>query len=358
MRRHATTNNAAQVLLRYRTARNYTTPAYVLPRVAEKLLFAGAMLSLYYGKGKDFSMANAPVLASLLFLSVLGPSCCAMIYLPSMSMERALFIRERNDGLYRPLVYLIFKLCDEGCLLVPVTAVAAAAVFLGCRLQGSFVLYWLVQLATLANGTGARPWGWRWLRCEQHHQLTWPAMHGCLLHSDAHTLPRCPASAHLAVLFAALFSLSLTHTHAALAFFLAAATPGLMVAMPLLSLTLVLKLLLCGFMIRTAALPVYWRWAVRLNFVHYGWRALMANQWAAQPQELQAQATAAGQVTSVLGYFGERQAPRVPDRASTCGGSQGHRRGRQRHGRWMGHTRCRRAQPADCACCHTPRPCT
>jgi hypothetical protein len=71
-----------QVLLWYRTMRNYCSPAYVLPRLCEKLLFAVVVLSLYHGKGADFSTLNAPVLSSLLFLSVLGPSCGAMIYLP------------------------------------------------------------------------------------------------------------------------------------------------------------------------------------------------------------------------------------------------------------------------------------
>jgi hypothetical protein len=30
-----------------------------------------------------------------------------------MGLEHALFIRERNDGLYRPVKYLLYKLLDE-----------------------------------------------------------------------------------------------------------------------------------------------------------------------------------------------------------------------------------------------------
>jgi hypothetical protein len=69
-------------------------------------------------------------------------------------MERALYIRERNDGLYRPVTYLLFKLMDELLMMAPVTAATTAAVFFACKLQGSYLLFWLVQYATLANGTG------------------------------------------------------------------------------------------------------------------------------------------------------------------------------------------------------------
>lgn len=71
-----------------------------------------------------------------------------------MAVERALYVRERNDGMYRPVVYLLYKMLDEFLLMVPVTAVSTAIMFLGCKLQGSFLLFWLVTLFTLANGTG------------------------------------------------------------------------------------------------------------------------------------------------------------------------------------------------------------
>lgn len=85
---------------------------------------------------------------------VLAPICAAMMFLPSMGTERALYIRERNDGLYRPLTYLLFKLLDELLIMAPVTAGSTAAVFYACQLQGSYLLFWLVHYATLANGTG------------------------------------------------------------------------------------------------------------------------------------------------------------------------------------------------------------
>eukprot|EP00775_Hariotina_reticulata_P008880 gene8880-9058_t len=211
-------SHLGQVLLQYRTLRNYSSPLYVAPRVLEKVLFALVVLSLYYGKGTDYSTLNIPLMASLLFLMVLAPMCSAVIYLPGMMLERALFIRERNDGLYRPVTYLVFKLLDELLLMAPVTAGTTAAVFYACSLQGSFLLFWLVHLGTLANGT-------------------------------------------------------------AMAYFLASLSHGLTEAMPVLCFFILVILLLCGFMIRVAAMPVYWAWAVKANLIHYGWGALLINQY-------------------------------------------------------------------------------
>eukprot|EP00878_Enallax_costatus_P025535 GHUV01027322.1.p1 GENE.GHUV01027322.1~~GHUV01027322.1.p1 ORF type:complete len:208 (+),score=58.81 GHUV01027322.1:56-625(+) len=153
-----------------------------------------------------------------------------------MGTERALYIRERNDGLYRPVTYLVFKLLDELLIMAPVTAGSTAAVFHACQLQGSWLLFWLVHYATLANGT-------------------------------------------------------------ALAYFLASITPSIMVAMPVLSFVLVLGLILCGFMIRVAAMPSYWSWAVKVNVVHYAWGALMINQYEGSKKS-----TLGG--INVLTYFG------------------------------------------------------
>lgn len=74
------------MLLQYRTARNYCSPTYTLPRVLEKLLFAVVVLSLYWDTGNDFSTLNVPVLSSLLFLMTLSPICSSIIYLPGKQL--------------------------------------------------------------------------------------------------------------------------------------------------------------------------------------------------------------------------------------------------------------------------------
>jgi hypothetical protein len=41
------------------------------------------------------------------------PAFGATAYMPSIMLERALFVRERNDGLYRVITYLVAKIIDE-----------------------------------------------------------------------------------------------------------------------------------------------------------------------------------------------------------------------------------------------------
>lgn len=53
----------------------------------------------------------------------------AASYVPAISLEKALFIRERNDGLYRPITYLLAKLFDEMFITLISSVVFAAIVF-------------------------------------------------------------------------------------------------------------------------------------------------------------------------------------------------------------------------------------
>jgi hypothetical protein len=75
-----------------------------------------------------------------------------------------LYCRERNDGLYRPVVYLAHKVVEELLLIAPVLAGTCAIVWYGVQLQGSFLLFWLISYATLANGIGESGDGCSWAR--------------------------------------------------------------------------------------------------------------------------------------------------------------------------------------------------
>ena len=71
-----------------------------------------------------------------------------------MAAERNLFTRERNDGLYHVITYLLFKMVEELLLVLCMTLPVAAWTFYGIGLQGQFVLFWLNSLVTLSNGIG------------------------------------------------------------------------------------------------------------------------------------------------------------------------------------------------------------
>lgn len=63
--------------------------------------------------------------------------------------------RERNDGLYRPVTYLAFKIAEEMVVVFLNSVVFSALVFFTLRLKGSFVFFWLVYLVTSSVGIGA-----------------------------------------------------------------------------------------------------------------------------------------------------------------------------------------------------------
>ena len=67
--------------------------------------------------------------------------------------------RERNDGLYRPITYLVAKMTEELTIFFFLSLVLTAVVFAPCKLGGSYVLFWLVNFVTTATGIGARTRG-------------------------------------------------------------------------------------------------------------------------------------------------------------------------------------------------------
>lgn len=144
--------HALWVLLKYRTSRNYRDPGYIMPRLADKVLFSFIIATLYLHVGKDLSSTNVVNLSSLVFISVVLPAYSASAYVPSLVLDRPLFLRERADGLYRVITYLVHRIVEEAALAIPLSVGVAALIFYPVELQGSFLAFWLVYLVTLLIG--------------------------------------------------------------------------------------------------------------------------------------------------------------------------------------------------------------
>jgi hypothetical protein len=164
-------------LLQYRAIMDYKNPAWVVPRMADKMLFGTLILTLYLGIGDDFSKVwqvsvhvytsqmhecshmmaqtdlhpcflafafqpNLTNLAASLFMWCALPAFASAGYSPSIVLERRLFYRERADGCYLVVTYLVYKLISELILAAFISLVFAAAVFYGVDYQGSFLLFW------------------------------------------------------------------------------------------------------------------------------------------------------------------------------------------------------------------------
>lgn len=81
-------------------------------------------------------------------------SCCGIEAVFALLMGSPACTRERNDGLYRVITYLVSKMLEELLLAVVASLIFSCIVFYGVRLQGEWVLFWLVYLVTLATGIG------------------------------------------------------------------------------------------------------------------------------------------------------------------------------------------------------------
>jgi len=170
------------------------------------------------GIGDTFTPDNVVNICAMLFMWTTLPAFGASSYVPQIVLERALFMRERADGLYRPMTYICAKMFDEMLLLLGVSLVFAAMVFYAVQLPGSFLLFWLVYLFTLGNGV-------------------------------------------------------------ILAYLISALSPNMEVANTILPVYVVTLLFFAGFLIRPEDIPAYWRWYTHINLMKYSWGALMLNHW-------------------------------------------------------------------------------
>jgi len=63
------------------------------------------------------------------------------------------------------------------------------------------------------------------------------------------------------------------------ALFLCGIAPNTTVAVALFPVTVILKMLVCGYMIAPDDIPVYWKWLHTISFLTYAFRALMINEF-------------------------------------------------------------------------------
>jgi hypothetical protein len=146
------------------------------------------------------------------------PAYGAASYVPAIVLERRLYMRERADGLYYAITYLLAKLLDELIVATLASLPLCAASFYAMDLQNSFALFWVVYLMVLYIGV-------------------------------------------------------------VLAYAIAAVSPNMDVANALLPVWVTIQLLWAGFVSTTAAMPVWWKWFSYIDFLRYAWGALMVNQF-------------------------------------------------------------------------------
>lgn len=72
---------------------NYQDPKFLGGRIMDKLLGAATLIVLYKGVGRNGDPANLINISSLLYMYTVLPGFAAISYMPSLVLERPLYIR-------------------------------------------------------------------------------------------------------------------------------------------------------------------------------------------------------------------------------------------------------------------------
>jgi len=234
--RRATNTNflfALKTILKFRMRRDFRDPAYLGPRIVDKLAVTLITFTLYWKLGRPLlhnppdsdveartlQYAAAQSIGAMLFMQTILPAFAASTYTPSLVLERTTFYRERADGLFTPFCYLASKLVGELTIAFCNCVVFGALVFYLVNLDGSYPLFFLVNFCTTSIGI-------------------------------------------------------------ALGYFCAAVSPNMEVANAILPAYVISLLFFIGLLIRVPDIPHYWRWFIWVNPLHYAWVAMMINQFS------------------------------------------------------------------------------
>eukprot|EP00240_Pyramimonas_obovata_P000614 CAMPEP_0118936882 /NCGR_PEP_ID=MMETSP1169-20130426/20820_1 /TAXON_ID=36882 /ORGANISM="Pyramimonas obovata, Strain CCMP722" /LENGTH=576 /DNA_ID=CAMNT_0006880313 /DNA_START=154 /DNA_END=1881 /DNA_ORIENTATION=+ len=141
-----------RVLLKYRSWSNYKDGQYIGQRLGDKVLFSLILMSLYWGQGGETNVPSMYNTSALLLLLTVLPSYGAAAYVPSLVMERPLFFRERNDGCFYTVSYLIAKAIEEAIISTVFSAYFITVLYFTVDLQGSWFTLLVTFYLTLQCG--------------------------------------------------------------------------------------------------------------------------------------------------------------------------------------------------------------
>lgn len=211
-----------RTLLKYRMAADYKSFLFWSARIIDKFVFAFIIATLYWNVGENMDQAKTLNTSAALFMWALLPGFASISFLPALILERVLYLRERNDGMYSAGAYLAHKFIEELVIIVVVSLIFAVAVWFCLSLSGSYVLFTLVYFVTTCVGV-------------------------------------------------------------ALGYFVSAVAPNMEVAQVATAGYVVVLLFFAGLLMRLEDIPGYWYWFSVIDFIRYAWGSLMVNQFQNLP---------------------------------------------------------------------------
>jgi len=143
---------ALRTLLAYRMLTHYRSGEFMGPRFGDKIFMAFIALTLYWGIGDNMDAQSIQSVSGVLYFFSALCGYGAAAFVPSLTMERPLFFRERADGCYCAVTYYFAKFVEEAVLCVFTSLIFSVCVFFAMSLQGSFIIFWLIYFLTTMVG--------------------------------------------------------------------------------------------------------------------------------------------------------------------------------------------------------------
>jgi len=139
-------------LLKFRMLAHYKDGQFIGTRFGDKIVFALLILSLYWGIGDNEDPQSITSTSTLLYFICAICGYGAAAFVPSLTLERALYYRELADGCYKPGTYYMAKFVEEGVLATITSLLFCVIVHFGCSLEGSFFIFALTYYLTTMMG--------------------------------------------------------------------------------------------------------------------------------------------------------------------------------------------------------------
>jgi len=143
---------ALRTLLTYRMLTHYKSGEFMGPRFGDKIFMAIIAMTLYWGIGDNMDAQSLQSVSGVLFFFSALCGYGAAAFVPSLTMERPLFFRERADGCYCAVTYYFSKFVEEAILAVFTSLLFSVCVFFAMSLQGSFLVFWIIYFLTTMVG--------------------------------------------------------------------------------------------------------------------------------------------------------------------------------------------------------------
>ena len=230
-------------LLRFRMVAHYKDGEFLGTRFCDKIVFSLLILSLYWGIGDNTDSQSIQSTAALLYFVAAICGYGAAAFVPSLTLERALYYRELSDGCYHPATYYMSKFIEEGVLATITSLIFCAIIHYGCSLQGHLGLLFISYYLTTMMGI-------------------------------------------------------------ILAYAVAAVAPTMEAANAILPTMVTIWMFFGGLFIVFDKIPIGWYWFSWTSFLRYSWGAMMLNQFQGEESGSVPIYYSDGQPVDILDFYG------------------------------------------------------